>query len=49
MQGWEKIRNLHIGLRAHLIARGFEAERESSERSLKHLAKAEYVASMQAL
>lgn len=28
---------------------GFEVERESSERSLENLAKAEYVASMQAL
>ena len=47
--GWEKIRDLHVGLREHLIANGFEVERESSERSLENLAKAEYVASMQAL
>lgn len=49
VQGWEKIRDLHKGLREHLIAHGFEVERESSERSLENLAKAEYVASMQAL
>lgn len=47
--GWAKIRDLHAGLREHLIANGFEVERESSERSLENLAKAEYVASMQAL
>ena len=47
--GWEKIRDLHVGLREHLIANGFEVEREFSERSLENLAKAEYVASMQAL
>lgn len=47
--GWEKIRDLHAGLREHLIANGFEVERESSERSLENLAKAEYVASMRAL
>lgn len=49
VQGWEKIRDLHKGLREYLIAHGFEVERESSERSLENLAKAEYVASMQAL
>lgn len=47
--GWEKIRDLHVGLREHLIAKGFDIERESSERSTESLAKAEYVASMQAL
>ena len=47
--GWEKIKNLHVGLREHLIAKGFDVERESSERSTESLAKAEYVASMQAL
>lgn len=47
--GWEKIRDLHVGLREHLIAKGFDVERESSERSTESLAKAEYVASMQAL
>ncbi|PIN52194.1 hypothetical protein CT171_00750 [Trueperella pyogenes] len=49
VQGWEKIKALHVGLRKQLIDRGFEVERESSERSLENLAKAEYVASMQAL
>lgn len=47
--GWEKIHDLHVGLREHLIAKGFDVERESSERSTESLAKAEYVASMQAL
>lgn len=47
--GWEKIRDLHVGLREHLISKGFDVERESSERSTESLAKAEYVASMQAL